>query len=67
MDNKDIVNLIKSFLFRCRICGRYFPYPQYRTCHRCYLEHYNVCFECYNIIHRTYCCCSVNVTKLKFT
>lgn len=54
---KDLVKLILSFLFQCRICLKYQYHPMYNTCRPCYIEYKDVCFWCFYKIEKTYCSC----------
>ncbi len=54
---KDVENIIRAFLFRCRICLVMYEYPMYTTCTKCVTEYRNVCKECFIIIHKTFCHC----------
>ena len=54
---KDVENIIRAFLFRCRICLVMYEYPMYTTCTKCVTEYRNVCKECFIIINKTFCHC----------
>ena len=58
---KDIENIIRSFLFKCRVCNAMFEYPMYITCSKCVIEYKNVCKKCFIIIHKTSCICHKNI------
>ena len=48
---KDINNLIYQYLFKCRICYKYFNYPLYSKCLKCVKEYRNICLNCYTQLH----------------
>ena len=56
----DIVNLIKSFLFCCESCKKWFNYPLYKTCSECYKDYKNTCSKCY-IKKKSECKCLMKI------
>ena len=50
---KDVESCIKSFLFECTECKRWFNYPLYRLCSSCHQARFKqVCNECYILIYQ---------------
>ena len=55
---KVLRSLIYSFLFKCQCCGRYYTYPLYHICSRCFHPSFRtICTGCYIERYQGKCAC----------